>query len=246
MANVDKHDPVQGKLIHEYDGIYEADNGLPNWLTAIFFGTTAFAVAYWFYYQEFEIGQQPGEAYAAAMQEKLESVPEMSDEELRAMADDPEVVSAGRGVFVTNCAACHEENGGGKIGPNLTDDHWIHGGSANAIHNVVQEGVAAKGMPAWGPTLGPEKVQQVTAYVMTLRGTNVEGGKEAEGELWQPKEGPPRESEALDEGEAAEEGDPTVEPEDAIGGEEAGDEAGADPPEGATDEGAEQASATAN
>ncbi|MFW6067536.1 MAG: c-type cytochrome [Myxococcota bacterium] len=184
MANVDEHDSVQGRLIHEYDGIYEADNGLPAWLTAIFFGTTAFAVAYWFYYQEYEVGPQPAEQYAAAMEERGASVAEVSEEELEQMAADPEAVAEGQTLYASNCAACHGAEGEGQIGPNLTDAHWIHGGSPSAIHDTVHDGVAAKGMPAWGPVLGADGVQQVTAYLLSIRGTNVEG-KAPEGEPWE-------------------------------------------------------------
>lgn len=215
MANVDEHDPVQGKLIHEYDGIYEADNGLPTWLTVLFFGTTAFAVLYWFYYQEYELGEKPAEAYAAAMQERSESAPQVSEDALREMAEDPEILAAGQELYAANCAACHADDGGGQIGPNLTDAYWIHGGSPSAIHDTIEEGVAAAGMPAWGPVLGAEGVQRVSAYVMSLQGEDVEGGKEPEGEEW--KLGAGSEEEETEASDAPEEGKRTAapEPEDA-------------------------------
>lgn len=210
MANVDKHDPVQGKLIHEYDGIYEADNGLPKWLTALFFGTAAFAVLYWFYYQEYELGQQPAEAYAAAMEERRESAPQVSDDALLEMAENPEILAAGQELYAANCVACHADDGGGKIGPNLADAYWIHGGSPSAIHNTIAEGVAAKGMPAWGPVLGPEGVQRVSAYVMSLQGEDVEDGKAPEGEEW--KLGADAEQGETGASEASEEGKSTAAP----------------------------------
>lgn len=181
MANVDKHDPVQGRIIHEFDGIQEADNGLPGWLTAIFFGTTAFAVAYWFYYEEYGVGSQPGEAYAAQMAERASEAQEVTDDMLSAMAGDPDTVAEGEAIYGANCVQCHGERGEGGIGPNLTDSHWLHGGDPSDIHGVVRDGVTDEGMPAWGPILGEQGVQQVTAYLLTIRGTHV-SGKEPEGE----------------------------------------------------------------
>ena len=67
------------------------------------------------------------------------------------------------------------------IGPNLTDNAWIHGaGKLTDIYGVVDGGVAAKGMPAWGRQLTPIELRKVVAFVGTLRGTNVPG-KAAEG-----------------------------------------------------------------
>ena len=82
-----------------------------------------------------------------------------------------------------SCEACHTANGGGNIGTNLTDNAWIHGGRATQIYRVVLEGVPAKGMVAWGPQLGDERVQSVVAYVLTLRNTNVPGGKAPQGDV---------------------------------------------------------------
>jgi mono/diheme cytochrome c family protein len=93
-------------------------------------------------------------------------------------------IEKGRQVFEKmNCVACHTANGGGNIGPNLTDNAWIHGGRATQIYRVVLEGVPAKGMVAWGPQLGDERVQSVVAYVLTLRNTNVPGGKAPQGDV---------------------------------------------------------------
>lgn len=185
MANVDRHDPLQGKIIHDYDGIEEADNGLPIWLTAIFFGTTAFAVMYWFYYEEYQIGQEPGQAYAAAMAAQEQETPKVTDEQLTSLAADPSVVAEGKKIFDSNCVACHGDKAQGKIGPNLTDSYWIHGGQPTDIYKTITDGVATKGMPTWGPILGPKGVQHVEAYVLSLRDTNVPG-KAPQGEKYVP------------------------------------------------------------
>jgi cytochrome c oxidase cbb3-type subunit III len=170
-----KHDPIQGAIIHEYDGIEEADNRLPVWWLLTFYGAIAFSVGYWFWYQEFQAGPSPTRAYyaeRAAAAEKNGVDP--SEGELAALAEGP-ALEIGKQLFAANCVACHEAQGQGKIGPNLTDDSWLHGSAALEIFRTVRDGVPAKGMPSWGPTLGRAGVTQVTAFVLTLRGKNLPG-----------------------------------------------------------------------
>ena len=93
----------------------------------------------------------------------------------------PGVIESGRQVFVTNCVACHRADAGGQIGPNLTDDAWIHGGTMAEIRKSVDEGVLAKGMPPWGKVLRPEQVTAAAAYVYSLRGSNPPNPKPPEG-----------------------------------------------------------------
>lgn len=193
QGHVIRTDAIQGDILHEYDGIEEADNQLPIWWLTLFFGAIVFGVAYWFAFHEYGMGELPGEQYAEAKKaiEEREAkkaralAAKAGDKGVAALADDPATVQAGAGVFAGTCVACHGANAAGNIGPNLTDNFWIHGGTAEDIQKVISEGVAAKGMPAWGPTLGPLAVQQVTAYVLTLRGTNV-AGKEPQGEPYEP------------------------------------------------------------
>ncbi|MCB9612385.1 MAG: c-type cytochrome [Sandaracinus sp.] len=176
-------DEIQGEILHVYDGIEEADNELPNWWLWTFYGAIVFAVFYWFAYHEFESVPLPGQAYAIALQER--SGGEVSEDLLVAMAGNPEAVSAGQALFAANCAVCHKDQGEGNIGPNLTDAFWIHGGSPVDIHHTISEGALQNGMPAWGGPLGAEKVQQLTAFVLSIRDTNV-AGKEPQGERWVP------------------------------------------------------------
>jgi len=182
-----RHDEIQGDILHEYDGIEEADNHLPNWWLFIFYGSIVFAVFYWFYYHEYEVGLLPMAAYTKALEEQAGDGADVSEEALLALVNDQGAVAEGQTAFNTNCAACHEANAGGKIGPNLTDPYWIHGGGAQEIYGTIYEGVLEKGMPAWGQPLGAPTVQKVTAYVLSLRNTEVAGGKEAEGELYDPE-----------------------------------------------------------
>jgi cytochrome c oxidase cbb3-type subunit 3 len=182
MTTSRKHDPIQGEIIHEYDGILEADNRLPTWWLFTFYAAIAFAIGYWFYYQEFKAGKTPLQAYFAEKAAEAEkNGVDPTEAELVALAEGPSL-ELGRQLFSANCVACHEAKGQGKIGPNLTDAAWLHGGDPVAIFKTVRDGVAAKGMPSWGPTLGRAGVTQVAAFVLTLRGTNVPG-KAPEGQL---------------------------------------------------------------
>lgn len=175
---------------HEYDGIREFDNKLPNWWLATLFLSIFFSIGYWLYYHTLAVGpDQLGEYEmemadaAAAAAARAKERGEVTDESLLAASQDPATVGTGKELFGQYCAACHGPDGGGTIGPNLTDDHWITGaGKPTEIREIVISGVTAKGMPAWGQLLGEEKVDQITAFALTLKGKNVPG-KGPEGEL---------------------------------------------------------------
>lgn len=176
------------RVIHEVDGIQEYDNRLPNWWLYTFYGAIAFAVVYWYDYHTAGIGELPSVAYKSEVDRELAAqasqikVGEATAESLTALAKDPTAVALGRQVFVSTCAACHRADGGGNVGPNLTDEFWLHGGAPEKIFKTIATGVPDKGMPAWQPQLGALKTQAVTAYVLGLRGTNVGGGKAPQGE----------------------------------------------------------------
>jgi cytochrome c oxidase cbb3-type subunit III len=193
-------DEIQGEILHVYDGIEEADNELPNWWLWTFYGAIVFSAFYWFAYHEFESVPLPGQAYAVELQQRAGG--EVSEELLVAMATNPDAVAAGQALYTTNCVVCHKERGEGNIGPNLTDAFWIHGGSPVDIHRTIAEGALQNGMPAWAGPLGAEKVQQLTAFVLSIRDTEV-AGKEPQGERWVP--GAPSEGALPTEGE----GEPT-------------------------------------
>jgi cytochrome c oxidase cbb3-type subunit 3 len=182
-------DERQDKVLHEIDGIEEYDNKLPNWWLYTLYGAIVFAVGYWFHYEVAGFGDSPRAEYqtqvdkaAAAEAERIKAKGDVTAESLAALARDKVTVGQGKDVFVQTCAVCHRQDGGGNVGPNLTDDFWLHGAAPDKIYKTITEGVAAKGMPSWGPQLGAERVQAVTAYVITLRSTNVTGGKAPQGE----------------------------------------------------------------
>lgn len=175
MAESKQVDAIQGKIIHEYDGIKEADNALPQWWLWTFYVAIAFSIGYWFYYEEFEAGPGLQQAYFAEKAEQTErSGKEPSPEALLAGIGTP-AINQGKELFASTCAACHEARGQGKIGPNLTDNAWLHGGDPLSVYRSIRDGVPAKGMPAWAPALGNLKVQNLASFVLSLRNTNLPG-----------------------------------------------------------------------
>jgi cytochrome c oxidase cbb3-type subunit 3 len=171
---------------HEFDGIQEFDNRLPNWWLWTFYVACAFSVVYWVHYHVVGTGALPREAYRAQMQDAEARLTrmEVSEATLRALAAEPTALEKGREVFVTQCTQCHLANAGGSIGPNLTDRYWLHGGSPMQIYKTVVTGVPAKGMPDyWERQLGRLACQQVVAYVLSIKNSEVEGGKAPQGEL---------------------------------------------------------------
>lgn len=172
-------------LEHEYDGIKEYDNPLPKWWLWIFYVTIAFVPLY--YVLPGRLGENGGNVaeYEADMAANKAAAPApaptISDDALLALAKDEEALEEGKEVYVKNCVACHGADGGGVIGPNLTDDAWIHGGTPGAIHNTLVVGVLTKGMPAWERLLKPEEIDNVTAYVISLQGTTPANPKAPEG-----------------------------------------------------------------
>ena len=189
MSESRKHDPIQGEIVHEYDGIQEADNALPRWWLWTLYVAMIFSVGYWFYYEEFKAGPGLTQAYYAEQAREAEKRGvDPTDGELLAAVQGP-ALELGKQAFAANCAACHEAQGQGKIGPNLTDSAWLHGGAPVAIFRTVRDGVPAKGMPAWGPVLGRAGVTQVTAFILSLRDKNIPG-KAPEGQV-QPSDDAP-------------------------------------------------------
>ena len=167
-------DPIRP---HVFDGIAEYDKRLPNWWLYTLYITIVFWVGYWGYYEWFQAGPT-GEQEVVAAMAKIEasklSVAKLDDASLWKMSQSPAFVAAGKAIYASNCAACHLASLRGKtesaaaIGPDLTDTQWIHGGKPTEIHDLITKGVLTKGMPTWGPVLGPKKISELTAYILSL------------------------------------------------------------------------------
>lgn len=185
-------------LDHDYDGIKEYDNPLPQWWLWLFYGTIVFSAVY-IPYIVMGFGPSSAEEYQRELAAARAAPPPAAQPApgvpaapgqppaVAAVVAGPSLegnaaaIAAGKEVYVANCAPCHGPQGQGVIGPNLTDNFWLHGNTWNDIVSTVTNGVPDKGMIAWKTTLNPEKIRQVSAYVMSLKGTNPPNPKPPQG-----------------------------------------------------------------
>jgi len=188
MSEKDYDVPIEG---HDYDGIEELNNPLPKWWLATFYGAIVFAVIYYGYYQ---LG--PGPSSDETLARRMDKVTEAQaastaalsagDEQydVAAMLADEDILAIGKARFKETCVACHGENGEGSVGPNLTDDYWVHSrGGMPGILASIRQGFPEKGMPPWGGLIPAEEHAPVAVYVISLRGTGPPNAKAAEGQL---------------------------------------------------------------
>jgi cytochrome c oxidase cbb3-type subunit 3 len=170
------------------DGIEEYDNPLPPWWVWLFNLSILYAFAYMIWYHVLDKPGLDAELMAdrKALAEKaaLNQPAVASADDLANLVNDPKRVEEGKGIYDANCAPCHGQKGEGTVGPNLTDRYWLHGGDADQILSTIAEGVPAKGMIAWGPILGQQKIESVLAYVMSLKDTNPPNAKAPEGDAY--------------------------------------------------------------
>ena len=173
---------------HEYDGIREYDNPLPGWWVLLFWVTLVFSPLYVLWYH-FGSGPSEVEEYNAAMMEQAEleskamlAAGKPTDDSIRTMGGNQAVMAGAAQVFASRCATCHGNRGEGKIGPNLTDVYWLHGGKPTQIYHTILEGVPEKGMQSWKMQLPPAQVLAMAAYVTTLQGTDPPAAKAPQGD----------------------------------------------------------------
>ncbi len=178
-------------LDHNYDGIKELDNKLPPWWVYGFYATIIFAVIYLIRFEVFNDYNQAEEYEVAVAEAKIKieewkkTAKDLVDVNTVTLLTDASDLSAGKTIFTTSCIACHKADGGGGIGPNLTDKHWILGGGIkNIFHTISEGGRDGKGMISWKKDLKPAEIAQVASYVLSFQGTTPAEPKEAEGEIW--------------------------------------------------------------
>ncbi len=184
---------AEGELLldHDYDGIKELDNDLPPWWKYLFIISVIWGVIYFAHFeifggatQEMELKKEIAEA-KIALEEYKKTAPDLMNAESATVLTEAGDLSKGKTIFETNCAACHRADGGGAIGPNLTDEYWILGGGIkNVFNTLVEGGRSGKGMISWKDQLKPTEMQKVASYVLSLQGSN-------------PKEPKPTEPEAV-------------------------------------------------
>lgn len=179
-------------LDHDYDGIKELDNVLPPWWVNLFYATIIFAAVYLLrfhvfggYTQDEEFKTEVELAEADMLKNKANAPQEEITFDKVTLLTDASDLAKGKEIFTNACAACHKADGGGIVGPNLTDEYWINGGGIKNVFKLIAEG--SKNNPTmvgWAKTLGTKEVQKVASYVLSLQGTKPAGGKPAEGEKW--------------------------------------------------------------
>jgi cytochrome c oxidase cbb3-type subunit 3 len=185
-------------LGHDYDGIRELDNRLPPWWLYGFYATIIIAAIYlWRYHishtaplskEEYEIAVQKGEQQK---NEYLKLKGEAIDENSIAMLGAADIAE-GKNLFTNpaKCAMCHGAdasgfvNGSPGVGPNLTDDYWIHGGDIKSVFKTIKYGIDGKGMPEWKSSLTPKQIAQLASFVKSLRGSNPAKAKAPDGQLY--------------------------------------------------------------
>ena len=179
---------IQG---HDYDGIHELDNRMPPWLQSLFVSTVIIAIFYATYYfggfGDFQIAELDKEIAQADIEKKayLEKVGSSMDENTVTVLTEQVEIDHGKTIFQEKCTACHGPEAGGSVGPNLTDNYWLHGGGVKNLFKVIKYGVPEKGMISWEKQLSPTDIQKVASYVLSLKGTKPANPKEPQGDLFE-------------------------------------------------------------
>lgn len=187
-------------LGHNYDGIRELDNKLPPWWLYGFYCCIIFAGIYLWRFHVSHSAPSSKEEYEFAMaraeeqkEEYLKKAGNKIDENnvVLLKGDD---IEAGKASFITNCAPCHGKLGEGTVGPNLTDEYWIHGGSIKDIFKTIKYGFPEKGMRSWKEEINPKQMAQLSSFILSLKGTNPPNAKEKQGELYTDAVAPVKDS----------------------------------------------------
>lgn len=176
---------------HDYDGIRELDNALPPWWKYGFYLTIVWAFGYLFYFHAGGNGPSSLQEYNTQladaekqMEEYRKNAKNLVDETTVVLLTGSDDLKAGSALFAANCVSCHGASAEGKIGPNLTDQYWKHGGDIKDLFKTVKLGVTGTGMKSWKTDLSAMQMAQVTSYILSLQGTNPANGKAPEGTLY--------------------------------------------------------------
>lgn len=191
-------------LDHDYDGIRELDNSLPPWWKYSFYLTIIVGIIYLARFHITGDGLSQEQEYLAEMQKGeedkaayLAQSANNVDENTVAYLSDAASLASGKELFVKNCAACHLADGGGSVGPNLTDDYWIHEGGIKGIFKTIKYGWQEKGMKSWKDDFSPKQIQEISSFVKSLHGTQPAAPKAAQGALYIDATAPTTDSSAI-------------------------------------------------
>lgn len=181
------------EIPHAYDGIKELNNPIPAWFNVLFYGTIIFGAFYLYYYHIGGQGERQDDEYKTEMakaeiakQKFLAKSASAVDE--NTVKVDPAQIAVGKGVFDANCIACHGQHAEGLVGPNLTDEYWLHGGSIKDIFKVIKYGVPEKGMVSWEKNMSSGNISAVANYILSLQGSKPANAKAPQGEKYDPAE----------------------------------------------------------
>jgi len=180
---------------HHYDGIRELDNNLPPWWKYGFYLTIVVAIIYMFVYHvsrtsPLQLAEYQKELADATIAKEayLKTVADKVDESSVTFLIAENDLNTGKGIYKEKCIACHGQAGEGGVGPNLTDEYWLHGGGIKEVFKTIKYGIPAKGMIAWQSQLKPIEMQQISSYILSLIGSKPAGAKEPQGDLYQAVE----------------------------------------------------------
>ncbi|MGQ7870874.1 cbb3-type cytochrome c oxidase N-terminal domain-containing protein [Sunxiuqinia sp. sy24] len=175
---------------HEFDGIRELDNQLPPWLKYLFYGSIIFAASYltlvFVFEDESVIQAKEYQNEMAAFMEEEEAAEE-DETAVPVIRTEEEIMASGQATFSKICSVCHGKFGEGLVGPNFTDEYWIHGGTRENMHEVITTGVIEKGMISYKNILTENQIQDVITYIRSLESTNPPNQKAPEGEKYVPE-----------------------------------------------------------
>ncbi len=178
---------------HDYDGIRELDNSLPPWWKYGFYLTIIWAFGYLIHFHVTKTGPLMEQEYKnqlaqaeIEMEEYRKKASNLVDESNVVLLTSASELDKGKATFNNFCVTCHGSFGEGKVGPNLTDQYWKHGGDIKDLFKTVKLGVSGTGMKSWKSDLSPSAIAEVSSYILSLQGTNPAGAKAPEGELYQP------------------------------------------------------------
>lgn len=177
---------------HKFDGIAELNNPTPAWFMVLFYATIIFAIGYLLNYHVFGYGKLQDEEYVAEVEQA--SVDKAAflanpvnaasavNENNVVQSKDAAVLQTGASLFANRCTPCHGDHGQGIVGPNLTDEYWLHGGKIQSVFKTIKYGVPEKGMIAWEKSLSAQQIADLANYILSLQGTKPAGAKAPQGE----------------------------------------------------------------
>ncbi len=192
---------------HHYDGIRELNNVTPSWFITAFVFTIIFGIIYMYRYHISKSAPLQDEEFAIEMTQAAEEKAAFAAKQTSSIDENSVVmlegadIEAGKKIFVGTCASCHGANGGsmkGGVGPNLTDEYWIHSGSLKDIYKSIKYGWSGTAMIAWKDQFSAKQIAQLASYVRSIKGSNPPNAKAPDGELYKEVAAAPADTNVTD------------------------------------------------